>query len=267
MRQGRCKRIRLRSERALLVHLDGEFFCRPEDDIRELEIPRTDRMESGLFNVSNGERRFTRYGYADFYQQGNPCKVVYRLWPGTQRLLLWGDPAMAAAYGRASGFCGSLGMELCEPLSFKGRKGSGLPGGRTAYADPSLAPAVDSPSNTVLVVDDHAAIRFLCRVNLELDGWTVREAATLAEARAAVSEGDVAVVLLDVHLGAENSLAFLSELRVDHPGLPVAMLTGSVGTPTLGDVTVEAVVPKPFRPEELTATVRSLARRLAPNAG
>jgi len=32
-------------------------------------------------------------------------------------------------------------------------------------------------------------------------------------------------------------------------------------------VTVEAVVPKPFRPEELTATVRSLARRLAPNAG
>ena len=131
----------------------------------------------------------------------------------------------------------------------------------------TLRPAVDSPSHTVLVVDDDAAIRFLCRVNLELDGWTVREAATLAEARAAVSEGDVAVVLLDVHLGAENSLAFLSELRVDHPGLPVAMLTGSVGTPTLGDVTVEAVVPKPFRPEELTATVRSLARRLAPNAG
>jgi diacylglycerol kinase family enzyme len=38
VRQGRCKRIRLRSERALLVHLDGEFFCRPEENIRELEI-------------------------------------------------------------------------------------------------------------------------------------------------------------------------------------------------------------------------------------
>jgi hypothetical protein len=47
---------------------------------------------------------------------------------------------MAAAYGRASAFCGSLGMEICEPLSFKGRKGSGLRGGRDAYADASLKP-------------------------------------------------------------------------------------------------------------------------------
>ena len=35
---------------------------------------------------------------------------------------------------------------------------------------------MDSPSHTVLVVDDDAAIRFLCRVNLELDGWAVQEA-------------------------------------------------------------------------------------------
>jgi len=48
--------------------------------------------------------------------------------------------------------------------------------------------------------------------------------------------------------------------------LPVAMLTGSVGTPTLEGVTVDAVISKPFRPEKLTATVRSLAMRLAPNA-
>jgi DNA-binding response OmpR family regulator len=126
---------------------------------------------------------------------------------------------------------------------------------------------VDSPSNTVLVVDDDAAIRFLCRVNLELDGWTVLEAATVSEARAAAADPDVAVVLLDVHLGAESSLDFLAELRVDRPGLPVAMLTGSVGTPTLDGVSVEGVIPKPFRPEDLTAMVRSLARRLAPNAG
>ena len=34
-------------------------------------------------------------------------------------------------------------MELCEPLSFKGRKGGGLPGGRTGYADASLTPKYD----------------------------------------------------------------------------------------------------------------------------
>ena len=130
----------------------------------------------------------------------------------------------------------------------------------------TLRPAVDSPSHTDLVVDDDAAIRFLYRVNLELDGWTVCEAATVSEARTAVSEADVDVVLLDVHLGAESSLDFLAELRAEHPRLPVAMLTGSVGTPTLEGVTVDAVISKPFRPEKLTATVRSLAMRLAPNA-
>ena len=40
-------------------------------------------------------------------------------------------------------FCGSQGVELFEPLALKGRKGSGLPGGRNAYAETSLEPAFD----------------------------------------------------------------------------------------------------------------------------
>ena len=68
--------------------------------------------------------------------------MLHRIWPGTQRLLLWGDPEMAAAYGRVSSFCGSNGVEIFEPLFFKGRKGSGLPGGRDAYADAALKPAL-----------------------------------------------------------------------------------------------------------------------------
>jgi len=109
-------------------------------DIRELEVPRPDRMESGVFNVSNGERRFTRYGYADLFQVGRKYDVLFRLWPGTQRHLLWGDPDMAAAYGKRASFCGASGMEICEPLTFKGREGSGHPGGRCAYRDASLNP-------------------------------------------------------------------------------------------------------------------------------
>jgi hypothetical protein len=111
-------------------------------DIRELEIPQPEHMESGVFNVSNGERRFTRYGYADFLQQGRHYDLLFRLWPGTQRHLLSGDPEMAAAFGRTSSFCGAVGLDIMEPLTFKGREGSGLalPGGRCAYADLSLTP-------------------------------------------------------------------------------------------------------------------------------
>jgi hypothetical protein len=102
-------------------------------DIRELEIPTPGRMEQGVFNVSNGERRFTRYGYADLYQEGRSYDILYRLWPGTQRHLLSADPALAAALGRSANFCGAAGLEICEPLTFKGREGSGHLGGRNAY--------------------------------------------------------------------------------------------------------------------------------------
>jgi hypothetical protein len=111
--------------------------------IRELERlpPNTDpRSFSAL---STGSRIFTRYGYADFLREDRPYTVMYRIWPGTHRVLAWGDPVSTAAHSRAFRFCGSNGAELYEPLSFKGRRGSGLPGGRCAYADPSLTPGRD----------------------------------------------------------------------------------------------------------------------------
>lgn len=106
--------------------------------IRPLEMPPAEARDTGFFSKSSGSRRFLRYGYGDLMMEGRRFGVLHRIWPGTQRLLLWGDPAIAAGYGRASSFCGSAGLELCEPLSFKGRKGSGLPGPRDAYADASL---------------------------------------------------------------------------------------------------------------------------------
>ena len=109
-------------------------------DIRELEIPTPERMEQGVFAVSNGERRFTRYGYADLYSHDRGFDILYRLWPGTQKHLLSADPAWAAALGRTANFCGAAGLEICEPLTFKGREGSGHPGGRNAYAGADDAP-------------------------------------------------------------------------------------------------------------------------------
>ena len=113
-------------------------------DIRALEIPNpTHHDDMRLFSLSGGARLFTRYGYADFLEEGSKAKVLFRLWPGTQRHLLCADPEMAAAYGRTSHFCGALGIDLMEPLTFKGREGSGHPGGRCAYADASLNPDAD----------------------------------------------------------------------------------------------------------------------------
>jgi diacylglycerol kinase (ATP) len=38
VRQGQCQRVRLRSDEPLIAHVDGEFFCLPEDAVREVEI-------------------------------------------------------------------------------------------------------------------------------------------------------------------------------------------------------------------------------------
>jgi hypothetical protein len=113
-------------------------------DIRALEIPRPSHKDDlSLFSLSGGSRLFTRYGYGDFFHEGSKAQVLYRLWPGTQRHLLSADPEMAAAYARTANFCGAAGIDLMEPLTFKGREGSGHPGGRCAYADAALTPKAD----------------------------------------------------------------------------------------------------------------------------
>lgn len=111
--------------------------------IRELEMPRPPRPGEKLMLLSHGVRRFLRYGYGDLLREDRRYGILHRIWPGTQRLLLWGDPLTGAAYGRAFRFCGSDGVEIMEPLSFKGRRGSGLAGDRSGYADPSLRPRWD----------------------------------------------------------------------------------------------------------------------------
>ena len=111
--------------------------------IRELEMPRETPQNGEFYALSTGSRIFTRYGYADFLREDRPYSLIYRIWPGTHRFLLWGDPVSTAAHARAFQFCGSNGAELYEPLSFKGRRGSGLPGSRCAYADDSLNPVRD----------------------------------------------------------------------------------------------------------------------------
>jgi hypothetical protein len=112
-------------------------------DIRALEVPKPGHEATGLMKLSSGSRSFLRYGYGDLLREDRSWSVIHRIWPGSQRLLTWGDPLTAAAYSRAFQFCGSDGAEICEPLTFKGRRGSGIAGDRCAYADPTLRPRWD----------------------------------------------------------------------------------------------------------------------------
>jgi DNA-binding response OmpR family regulator len=116
---------------------------------------------------------------------------------------------------------------------------------------------MEQPLARALVVDDDAALRLLCRVNLELEGFAVREAASVAEAEAALAAERPDVVLLDVHLGGEQTHDLLARIRAD--GIPVALVTGSVDINDYRD-SADAMLPKPFVPQMLVETARRLAR-------
>jgi DNA-binding NtrC family response regulator len=112
----------------------------------------------------------------------------------------------------------------------------------------------------VLVVDDAPAMRLLCRVNLELEGYRVLEAGTLAAARALIESEPVAVVLLDLHIGNERGDALLAELRLREPRIPVAVVTGSAELDAdERRIEADAVLAKPFTIDALIDTVRALA--------
>ena len=115
---------------------------------------------------------------------------------------------------------------------------------------------VGGDTTTVLVVDDDPSLRLLCRVNLELEGYAVVEAGTIGEAEAALDNGGVDVVLLDLHLGNESGHSLFPKIEQRGLSSSLALLTGSPGSRLPAQATV---IPKPFAIDELTGTVRRLA--------
>ena len=108
----------------------------------------------------------------------------------------------------------------------------------------------------VLVVDDEQSLRLLCRVNLELEGHTVREAGSLAEARAELERALPDVILLDRHIGAEDGLDLLDEIEALDGATRVVLLSGSSSVGPELRARVDDVLGKPF---ELDLLARAVA--------
>lgn len=107
----------------------------------------------------------------------------------------------------------------------------------------------------MLVVDDDESMRMLCRVNLELEGYRVLEAATVEKARELLANETIDVVLLDVHVGSGDGFTVLEEVTSQR----VALFTGSYEVEQSRRMQVDAVLTKPFTLSELSGTVAELA--------
>ena len=121
---------------------------------------------------------------------------------------------------------------------------------------------VGAPDRIVLVVDDDASIRLLCRVNLELEGYRVLEATSLAEGRQVLDAENVDVLLIDVHLAGQDGRDLVRELRAAGARTRVALLTGTIDLRSDERAGADALLEKPFQLEALVGTVRDLESRL-----
>ena len=115
----------------------------------------------------------------------------------------------------------------------------------------------------VLVADDEPAIRRLLRTSLPTQGWRVIEAASGAEALAAVARGGADVLLLDLGLPDTDGLDVIRTLRGAGSALPIVVLSardderGKVAALELG---ADDYVTKPFGMAELVARLRTALR-------
>ena len=117
---------------------------------------------------------------------------------------------------------------------------------------------------TVLVVDDEALIRWSLSEGLADAGWTVRQAATGAEARAAVRalQGQPFVLLLDLRLPDVSDLSLIRDLRAARPDVPMIVMTAHGSDDDAAQALMTGVysfVGKPFDVVEIVELVDAAA--------
>ena len=122
----------------------------------------------------------------------------------------------------------------------------------------------DGSPVSVLVVDDEPVLAEMISMALRYEGWTIRTAGDGVSALAAPRAARPDAVVLDVMLPDMSGLEVLAGLRVEHPELPVLLLTAKdavedriAGLSAGGD----DYVTKPFSLEEVVLRVRALLRR------
>jgi two-component system, OmpR family, phosphate regulon response regulator PhoB len=126
---------------------------------------------------------------------------------------------------------------------------------------------VGSTMTKVLVIDDEAPIRLLCRVNLEAEGMTVIEAADGPSGLDQAHDEDPDVILLDVMMPGLDGWRVAERLLEDERtgAIPIIFLTARAEFRDRAkglDIGGVDYVTKPFNPLDLAPLVRNLLDRI-----
>ena len=124
----------------------------------------------------------------------------------------------------------------------------------------------------VLVIDDEAPIRLLCRVNLEAEGMAVIEADDGPSGLKAARSEHPDLILLDVMMPGLDGWGVAEQLLEDDEtaSIPIIFLTARAEFRDRArglDIGGVDYITKPFNPVELAPLVRNLLERLERGEG
>jgi excisionase family DNA binding protein len=132
---------------------------------------------------------------------------------------------------------------------------------RSGRGGGSGSSTVDGP--LVLIVDDDARMREYVRVNLEVEGYVVREAGSVDEGLAVLEEEPPDLILLDVMMPKVDGWEMLRRVQERHGvgSIPVIMFSGKVDERAAQDATsrgAQGFIGKPFDPRSLIDSTKQL---------
>ena len=120
------------------------------------------------------------------------------------------------------------------------------PGGHRRYRRRDLdaflersGQTVETPGPFVLIVDDDEGVRAFVRANLELEGYSVQEAASAEEGLALLEERLPELILLDVMMPQVDGWEMLRRVQDRHGvgSIPVIMFSGKIDERALAQAT------------------------------
>jgi excisionase family DNA binding protein len=134
-----------------------------------------------------------------------------------------------------------------------------------AFLGASGAPQLRRGTPLVLIVDDDARLREFVRVNLEMEGYAVREAASAEDGLAALEEEAPDLILLDVKMPKVDGWAMLRRVREKHgvAAIPVIMFSGKLdegSASAAAERGAQAFIGKPFEPQKLVESAKQVLR-------
>jgi excisionase family DNA binding protein len=130
-----------------------------------------------------------------------------------------------------------------------------------AFLESSGPGATEGP--LVLIVDDDEQVREYVRVNLEAEGYDVREAGNADEGLQVLEESQPDLVLLDVMMPQVDGWEMLRRLHERHgeDAVPVVMFSGKAEAATADEVAergAQGFIGKPFDPSQLIEKTKQL---------